>query len=383
MNRSFGPWSTAIGTGAPQQLNTFWKRRLAMLPSLGQSTSGTARRTVFFLAVIAISALALPTLKWATDAQAPGLVVVFADDVAQPTDGKVKTPVEQRAKSRVQPQDKEPAPDVEYFPRPSRFEEQVLAALEKPVDVDFSKMPLKDCIEHLRKESKIPFYIDQQTLTDEGVALDQPITLKLKATPLESVLNLLLHPMQLAYFPENEVLMITTETKAGEKLITRTYPVPDLVRIPKGGSEQSTGAQREAPANTTANQAQPPAAGTADDKKPPVEGGAGAGGAGAGGTGGGGRGGEVDARGRVLPGPGVRYVPPRDGLDFTSLMNLMSTQIAPDSWEDLSGPGSMMPHRLTKSIVIRQTWAVHRQVLQLLRDLREAKQLVPVEKTKS
>ena len=31
--------------------------------------------------------------------------------------------------------------------------------------------------------------------------------------------------------------------------------------------------------------------------------------------------------------------------DFTSLMNLISTTVQPDSWEDLSGPGSMMPYR--------------------------------------
>jgi hypothetical protein len=31
--------------------------------------------------------------------------------------------------------------------------------------------------------------------------------------------------------------------------------------------------------------------------------------------------------------------------DFTSLMNLIQTTIQPDTWEDLSGPGSMMPYR--------------------------------------
>jgi hypothetical protein len=47
--------------------------------------------------------------------------------------------------------------------------------------------------------------------------------------------------------------------------------------------------------------------------------------------------GEV-VRDRGLQGGGVQ-------ADFTSLMNLISTTVQPDTWEELSGPGSMMPYR--------------------------------------
>ena len=80
----------------------------------------------------------------------------------------------------------------------------------------------------LGEKAEIAFWLDRQTLTDEGVALDQPITLKLKGVRLESVLHLLLHPVQLEVVPEDDVLVTTTSTKAAEKLITRTYPVRDL-----------------------------------------------------------------------------------------------------------------------------------------------------------
>ena len=71
--------------------------------------------------------------------------------------------------------------------------------------------------------------MDKQTLTDEGVALDQPVTLKLAGVSFRSVLKLFLEPVQLTYVIENEVMKITTATKAGEKLSTRVYPVGDLV----------------------------------------------------------------------------------------------------------------------------------------------------------
>ncbi len=361
-----------------------------MLPSLSQTASGSARRTLLFLTAIAVAALAFPTLKWATQALSAGPVVVVVDDGTASPGGKKGTAVDRREKSGAEPSEDVPVPEVEYLPRPSKFEEQVLKALEKPIDVEFSDMALEDCIDHLRIESKLPIWFDKQTLTDEGVALDSPVTLKLKATRLESVLNLLLHPRQLEYLPENEVLMITTMTKAGESLITRTYPVRDLVYVPKLPGDDAPGTQPDVPANQPGNTAgergQSPAEAKPAETKPStgaanqvlkqgfggggMGGGMGMGGAG-GGAGGGGRG------GGGMSGGMPRYVRPRDGLDFTSLMNLISSTIQPDSWEDLSGPGSMMPHRNSGSLVIRQTLSVHRDIQQLFGSLREAKRLAP------
>src|SRR5216684_9206589 len=79
MSKSFGPWSTAINTGAKQELNTFWKRRLAMLPTLSQSGTRATRRAVVVLGILAIGALALPTLKRGTTAQT--LVQFIESDV--------------------------------------------------------------------------------------------------------------------------------------------------------------------------------------------------------------------------------------------------------------------------------------------------------------
>ena len=279
----------------------------------------------------------------------------------------------------------------------------MLAALQKPVDVvEFKELGLEACIAYLQEASSIPMWVDHQSLTGEGCKLDQLITLELKGARLESVLNLLLNRADLAYFPENEVLMITTSTKAGDNLITRTYPVSDiLARIeapagdpaPKKDKAAAGAAMGPGIANVGSHSSIPGAQfvsviGQNVTVRPGrnVEvrlaqsfGGGGVGGGGMGGMGGGmgggfGGGGRGGAGGGGMAGRGVV-----GGLDFNSLMNLISTTIQPDSWEDLSGPGSMMPYRITHSLVVRQTWAVHRQILQLLRDLREAKRLAPAE----
>jgi hypothetical protein len=141
--------------------------------------------------------------------------------------------------------------------------------------------------------------------------------LKLTKCRVEAVLNLLLDPVQLATVFENDVLVLTTSAKAGEKLITRTYPVADLCpEMNAANGDQAPQAVGEGQADSGAS---------------------------------------------------------RKRNSLTNLMNTIETTVEPDSWDSLSGPGAMSPYRQSGSLVIRQTLPVHRKVLQLLRDLREAK----------
>jgi hypothetical protein len=324
MNRSFGPWSTAIATGANPELNTFWKRRLAMLPMLSQAASRVHRRTVLLLGVLAAIGLAIPTLKWAGHSpfgNAPAQDAAGANESGA-TGNVLATaagddPARDRSVARNAKSDDVP----EYLPRPTKEEEKILATLGKRIDIDFNEVPLEECIKLLADQTELPFWRDQATLADEGVALDQPISLKLKATRVEAALNLLLTPIQLEFVPENDVVLVTTSAKAGEKLITRTYPVRDLVPAPEKPEREETAAKKEG-----------------SDATPP---------------------------------------PPRFARPFGSLMQAIESAVEPDSWECLSGPGSMSPVPQTGSLVIRQTWRIHRQILQLLRDLREAKRSGP------
>ena len=113
--------------------------------------------------------------------------------------------------------------------RYNKTEEKIRRALSQPTTVEFLDLPLEDAITFLKEYHNINIYIDKPTLTDEGVAIDQPVTLKLAGVTFRSVLKLLLEPVQLTYVIEDEVMKITTSAKAGEKLQTRVYPVGDLV----------------------------------------------------------------------------------------------------------------------------------------------------------
>jgi hypothetical protein len=345
MKSSFGPWSTAIGTGAPQQLNTFWKRRLAMLPALNQTASRTTRRMVLVVGFLAAIALALPTLKWVAHGNSAGSLVVVAEAGEPESVGKAAAPV-----------------TVEFLPRPTKDEERILKALATPIDVEFLDLPLEDALSFMNEYPNLPklaLYIDKPTLTDEGVALDQPVTLKLKGLRLESVLKLLLRPVQLTFVIEDDVLQITTQAKAGEKLITRTYPVRDLYQpgeeIPVRDPRKKDPAPKDAAPKKPEGDSAPSAE---DGSRRPAA------------TQvlkqsfGGGRGGGGGAEN------GDRA--PRSRPD---LIEAILTNIQPDTWEELSGPGSLTYVKEAGSLVIRQTREVHAEILQLLRDLREAKRL--------
>jgi hypothetical protein len=209
---------------------------------------------------------------------------------------------------------KSDAVPIEYLPRPSKQEAKIMEALDKPTRVEFEAAPFENCIKYLHEFHKISIWIDRATLTDEGVPLDQPITLNLAGVNLRSVLKLLLEPLQLTYVIEDDVLKITTCGRAMDKLLTRTYPVRDLYHGRILAADQ------------------------------PLE--------------------EIGVPRRL-------HAESRPGdLEMAILKS-----IDPESWDDKQGPGAMTYISEAGCLVIRQTTTAHQEILQLLRDLREAKRV--------
>lgn len=128
--------------------------------------------------------------------------------------------------------------------RPNAVEERIYNSLSKPTEVTFQGTALEDAVRYLKEFHEINIILDRATLIDEGIALDTPVSLDLAGVTFRSVLKLLLEPLQLTYVIEDEVMKITTITKADEALSVRVYPVADLVipiRLPRGGGGQGLG----------------------------------------------------------------------------------------------------------------------------------------------
>jgi len=65
-------------------------------------------------------------------------------------------------------------------------------------------------------------------------------------------------------------------------------------------------------------------------------------------------------------------------VDFDSLIDLITTTVAPETWNDVGGRGSIAPHEESLGLVVLQTPVVHEELESLLQKLREnAKAPIP------
>lgn len=108
-------------------------------------------------------------------------------------------------------------------------ERRIEKALNKTLSLNFQNVPLNDVAPVLAKELSINVLIDIKALIEEGIQPDDPVTLQLSQITARSALELMLRPLSLSFVSDNEVLLVTTISKENEKLVSRTYPVSDLI----------------------------------------------------------------------------------------------------------------------------------------------------------
>jgi hypothetical protein len=96
---------------------------------------------------------------------------------------------------------------------------------------------LSDVLNQLQNDYGIPIHLDAIALDAVGIRTDEPITVNLHNTSMQSALRLMLKTKQLTYIIQDEVLIITTPDEAEKQLVTCIYDVRDLV----DGSKDSDG----------------------------------------------------------------------------------------------------------------------------------------------
>ncbi len=122
-------------------------------------------------------------------------------------------------------------------PRPSASEQKILTALEEQTELQFVEQPLSDVVEFLQERHGIQIRLDVKALTDAGLGSDTPVTLNIHGITLASALDLLLSGMELSYTIRDEVLYITSKAVAETLVVTKTYPVADLLEPGEGWEE--------------------------------------------------------------------------------------------------------------------------------------------------
>jgi general secretion pathway protein D len=267
--------------------------------------------------------------------------------------------------------------------RQSERERRIEVQLKTPVLLKYDKRPLKDVMDDLARLADINIHLDQQGMAIEGVNYDTPVTINLsQEISLKSALLLILEPMRMNYVITNDVLKVTSGELTNTKVYTKSYPVADLIipipnfvpdgreginaalehgyrRAGYGGAFGGFGANG-APSVMVAD------AGRSGSSVNPA----------------------VNAQWLHRPDtPPATGVPQQIGFagpgglsggsqaDFDSLIDLITTTIAPTTWDTVGGPGSVAPFETNLTLVVSQTQEVHEQIADLLQQLRRLQDL--------
>jgi type II secretory pathway component GspD/PulD (secretin)/tetratricopeptide (TPR) repeat protein len=248
----------------------------------------------------------------------------------------------------------------------SEKEREIYRRLDGPIsNMDFKDTPLRQILDDLQSYTGVNIVPDVPALEEEGISLDQPVTMRLlDGIWLKSALNLLLHQVHLTYVVKDQVLFITTEKNARGKLVTKIHGVLDLV-IPVSNSTDSSSVWKALghsgdASNLKLNGSSPYLASTSL----------------AGGS-------AVSQQSSMSTVPGTMSTVPGGSSGMSTvtredpkvplhenLIRLITNTIAPQSWDNVGGHGHIEFFPLGMALVINQTPDIQEQVAELLNALR-------------
>src|SRR5262249_386774 len=122
-----------------------------------------------------------------------------------------------------------------YPPRrikPTPQQGGLVRMLNSTLSVNFDKIPLKDAIAYLQEKTDINIFVDESSLRDATVEYDDPVTFKAKGAQVRTILKAVLADKGLTFIIKEASLHVMTPEKAKQFMITRTYPIQDLLPTP-------------------------------------------------------------------------------------------------------------------------------------------------------
>jgi general secretion pathway protein D len=241
----------------------------------------------------------------------------------------------------------------------SEEEIKIEQSLDKRISLHEDNVPLAEVIKKIAEICDINIIIDPLGLEDAEVTSNELVSISVDGIKVKSALNLILDQFGLGYMVQDEVLKVTSKLRQQGDLIVDVYDVADLV-VPVSTFINSLANQNGSTAS--------------------------------GGLGGGQM--SIGPNGIPLPGqpfaqvmgdpfanlatmPGATTA--RAGAaakpDFDSLVDLVTTTIAPETWYASGGAATIKQDEGTLSLIIRQTQQVHSDISDLLTQLRKLQDL--------
>ena len=108
-------------------------------------------------------------------------------------------------------------------------DQAIQAKLNKPVQVNFHNVPLRQAVEDLQQMTGMNIHLMTESLSTEAINPETPVSLKADNVSLKAALRVLLDQAHLTYMIQDEMLKITTHRAAQGNLVRKVYSVADLV----------------------------------------------------------------------------------------------------------------------------------------------------------
>lgn len=112
---------------------------------------------------------------------------------------------------------------------PEEGDARVIAALERNVDIEVEKMSLSAFAKLVSELAGVNVLIDHQSLAGYEMTDKMEVSGRAKNIPLKELLRIVLRQVDLTYYIQNEILLITTADKASSIPLGLILPVGDFV----------------------------------------------------------------------------------------------------------------------------------------------------------
>jgi hypothetical protein len=182
----------------------------------------------------------------------------------------------------------------------------------------FTESPLQEVIDALQAHCGVEIQFDRNALEDVGIGSDTPITASLGGESLGEALRRILRELDLCWMVRDEVVLITTPEGRESALLTRLYPVGDLVSA--GDSLELRHLQNH----------------------------------------------------EIVTGDTAREFLSNRAAAYVELIEMIEATVDSTTWDSVGGPGAIVEFPQSMTLVISQTEDTHERIAKLLADVRAA-----------
>ena len=253
-------------------------------------------------------------------------------------------PILDRANDR---RDRKPTPGQLPVQPIDQRDTDTMAKLDATISVDFKNKPLREVLDELRAMTGANIVPQDQFLAQENISLDYPIDLQLQQVKMKTALNLILNKARLTYLIRDGVVLVTTAAGKRQDLVTRIYPIRDLIH-PRDDMSQHANQSlaqwavgSDGPTHMKWNKSG--VGGSMTDEQLSASG-------------------VVDGRraGETL---------------HDQLRDLITRTVEPSTWDRQGGSGQIEYYPIAGSLIVTQTGDIQEQIDSLLGRLRELQEL--------